>query len=244
MITPARRRVILVTGGTAGIGLAVARAFVRDGACVSVVARKMRPGAEEVLARGGGRFYEASVSDFSAAERIVSEAVERFGALDVLVNNAGVSSEGMLWNLTEEQWDAALGTNLKGAFNYLRAAAPRFREQKSGKVVNVASTQALRARAGLLPYVASKAGLAGLTRAAARDLGKYGVNVNAVAPGLIETDIVSAMPEYVKERVRSETALGRIGTPEDVAEVVVFLASEAARHITGEIIRVDGGLLA
>jgi 3-oxoacyl-[acyl-carrier protein] reductase len=157
------------------------------------------------------------------------------------VNNAGINWDGVIWKMTEEQWDSVLDINLKGYFNYIRAVSPIFREQKSGKIINVTSINGLRGKFGQSNYSASKAGIIGLTKAVARELGKYSVNVNAVAPGLIETDMMKNAEASVREAAMADIVIGRIGQPEEVANVVAFLCTDLARHITGEVIKVDGG---
>lgn len=234
-------RVVLITGGMSGIGLATARAFARGGDRVSLADVTESPAGKEVVAQSGGRCFSADVGDFGRAQAVVEELVAAAGRLDVLVNNAGISRDRMLWKMSEADWDAVLGVDLKGAFNYLRAAAPVLRRQQGGKVVNVSSINALRGKAGLANYGAAKAGLIALTRTAARELGPANVNVNAVAPGWVETPLTESYPAEVREQAVRETALGRLGKPEEIAEVIVFLCSEPARHITGQVIVVDGG---
>jgi 3-oxoacyl-[acyl-carrier protein] reductase len=236
----------IVTGGSLGIGAAIARELGRQGACVAINYRKHDTEAKQVAADidaagGKGLAVKADVASFDDAQGMVDQVVEKFGGLDVLVNNAGINWDGVIWKMTEEQWDRVLDINLKGYFNYCRAAVPIFREQKSGKIVNVTSINGLRGKFGQTNYSASKAGIIGLTKALARELGRSSVNVNAVAPGLIETDMMKDAPEKVREAALAEIVLGRMGQPEEVAQVVAFLCSEAARHITGEVIRVDGG---
>ncbi len=224
-------RLALVTGGSSGIGLAVVRRFLAAGYEVSVA--DLRP-AE------GARYFQADVRDSARADEIVAS----LSRLDILVTCAGISKDAPLDKQTPEQWKDVLDVDLTGTWAYLHAAAPVMKRQGSGKIVTVASTVALRARRGLSNYVAAKAGVIGLTRAAARDLGRYGVNVNAVAPGLVDTPLASAIPPETRAKLAEETALGRIAVPEDVAGVVWFLCSDDARHVTGEVIRVDGGQLA
>ncbi len=234
-------RVVLITGGMSGIGLAAARRFARAKDMVSVVDRKVTEEGKDVVEQSGGRFFEADVSDFARAQQIVMEVTAGHGRLDVLINNAGVARDHVLWKMTEGEWDEVVAVHLKGSFNYLRAASEVFRKQDSGRVVNLSSINALRGRWGLANYAAAKAGIIGLTRSAARELGKYNVTVNAVAPGLIATPLVAGLGQEERERAKRESALGRIGTPGDVAALIFFLCSEEAGFITGQVIAVDGG---
>jgi len=236
----------IVTGGSMGIGASIAKVLARQGANVAINYRKHDTEARQVVAEieslgRKGLAIKADVANFADAQRMVDEVKEKFGGLDILVNNAGINRDSVVWKMTEQQWDEVLDTNLKGYFNYIHAAVGIFREQKSGKIVNVTSINGLRGKFGQTNYSASKAGIIGLTKALARELGKSNVNVNAVAPGLIETEMMKDAPETVKEAALAEIVLGRLGKPEEVAEVIAFLCSEAARHITGEVIRVDGG---
>ena len=236
----------IVTGGSMGIGASIAKELARQGANVAINYRKHDTEARQVVAEieslgRKGLAIKADVANFADAQRMVDEVKEKFGGLDILVNNAGINRDSVVWKMTEQQWDEVLDTNLKGYFNYIHAAVGIFREQKSGKIVNVTSINGLRGKFGQTNYSASKAGIIGLTKALARELGKSNVNVNAVAPGLIETDMIKDAPDSVKEAALAEIVLGRLGKPEEVAEVIAFLCSEAARHITGEVIRVDGG---
>jgi 3-oxoacyl-[acyl-carrier protein] reductase len=236
----------IVTGGSMGIGASIAKELARQGANVAINYRKHDTEAKQVVAQieslgRKGLAIKADVANFADAQRMVDEVKEKFGGLDILVNNAGINRDSVIWKMTEQQWDEVLDTNLKGYFNYIHAAVGLFREQKSGKIVNVTSINGLRGKFGQTNYSASKAGIIGLTKALARELGKSNVNVNAVAPGLIETEMMKDAPDTVKEAALAEIVLGRLGKPEEVAEVIAFLCSEAARHITGEVIRVDGG---
>jgi len=244
-MTLADKRAI-VTGGSLGIGAAIARELARQGADVAINYRKHDTEARQVVAdiEAAGRrglAIKADVASFADAQRMVDEVVARFGGLDILVNNAGINRDGVIWKMSEEQWDQVIAVNLKGYFNYCRAAVPIFREQKSGKIINVTSINGLRGKFGQTNYSAAKAGIIGLTKALARELGRSNVNVNAVAPGLIETDMMRDAPQNVIDAALAEIVLGRLGKPEEVATVVAFLCSDAARHITGEVIRVDGG---
>ncbi|HEX8117295.1 MAG TPA: SDR family NAD(P)-dependent oxidoreductase [Pyrinomonadaceae bacterium] len=239
-------RAALVTGGASGIGRACAWELARAGADVVLVdaaAEAQLAQVENLLKASGGRVlsFRADVREHARAASVVEEALVRLGRLDILVNAAGTTSDAPLWEMSEEQWQFVLDTNLKGAFSYTQAAARHFRRVGAGRVVNVASIEAGRGRFGLANYAASKAGLVALTRSAAAELGRYGVCVNAVSPGFIRTPLVERLPDAVTERAARESALGRMGEPEDVAHAVLFLCSERARHVTGAVLNVDGG---
>lgn len=236
----------IVTGGSLGIGSSIAIKLAEYGANVAINYRKHKEEADEVINKvkslgRKGLVVQADISNFEDAGKMVDAVIKEFGSLDILVNNAGINWDGVIWKMTEEQWDNVLDINLKGYFNYIRAVAPIFREQKSGKIINVTSINGLRGKFGQANYSASKAGIIGLTKTVARELGKYGINVNAIAPGLIETDMMKNATEEVRNMAISEIVLNRIGQPEEVAEVVAFMCSNLARHITGEVIKVDGG---
>ena len=236
----------IVTGGSLGIGTAIALKLAECGANVAINYRKHKEEAEEVVrtikAMGSkGLVIQADISNFEDAGRMVETVVNEFGGIDILVNNAGINWDGVIWKMAEEQWDAVLNINLKGYFNYIRSVAPIFREQKSGKIVNVTSINGLRGKFGQSNYSASKAGIIGLTKTVAKELGKYGINVNAVAPGLIETDMMRNAEESVRNAAMAEIILKRMGQPEEVANVVAFMCSDLSRHVTGEVIKVDGG---
>ena len=238
----------MVTGAASGIGRACALEFARGGAdvvLVDVAGEVALAQVENLLKAAGGRVVSfcADVSEHARARAVVEESVARLGRLDILVNAAGTTADAPLWEMTEEQWRRVMDVNIKGAFSYTQAAARFFRVRRAGKIVNVASVEAMRSRFGLANYAASKAGLVALTRSAAAELGRYNVNVNAVAPGFIRTPLVERLPEKIKEQAVRESALGRMGEPEDVAHAIAFLCSERARHITGALLVVDGGQL-
>ena len=241
-------KVAIITGAASGIGRACALELARRGANICVVdqaGEDVMIQTSHMLKESGARVatFTADVTDHGKAGRIVAETRARMGRVDMLVNAAGVNSDAPIWDITESQWDRVLNVNLKGTFNYLHAVAGLFRDQRSGKIVNVASIQALRGSFGISNYAASKAGVIGLTKSAAVELGRSNVNVNAVAPGFIRTPMTERLPARIMEEAEREAVLGRIGEPQDVANLVAFLCSELARHITGEVIKIDGGQL-
>jgi 3-oxoacyl-[acyl-carrier protein] reductase len=229
-----------------GIGTEVTWELASQGAHVAFTYRRheaeARALAERIQGAGGKAvMLQADSAVFAEAEGAVKRAVEELGGLDILVNNAGINRDGVVWKMEENQWDLVLDVNLKGYFNYIRFVAPLLKTQKGGKIVNITSINGLRGKFGQSNYSAAKAGIIGLTKAVARELGRFRVNVNAVAPGLIETEMMAKAPAEVKEKALGEIVLGRLGAPSDVAKVVAFLCSEGARHVTGEVIKVDGG---
>lgn len=239
-------KVALVTGGSRGIGRAIVLELAKNGADVAFTFRQNEAEARTVAGRVkemGTRCLavQAEVADFEKAQQAAEQVRTTWGRLDILVNNAGVHENEAIWAMNEAQWDTVVDVNLKGVFNYTRAVASIFRKQRSGKIVNIASIHGLRGRQEGPNYSAAKAGVIGLTKSVARDLGPYQVNVNVVAPGIIETDLVRAIPPEQREQFIADIILGRIGQVEDVAHLVTFLCSDRARHITGEVIKVDGG---
>ena len=236
----------LVTGGSRGIGRAIVLELARLGADVAfdykgdpaegeAVAREVRKLGRRALS------FTVDAADYAPVGEVVKSVLKEFGGLDILVNNAGITRDAVIWKMTPEQWDAVIGVNLKGYFNHIRAAAPVFKEQGHGKIVNIASINGLRGKFGQSNYCASKAGVIGLTKSVAKELGKYHVNVNCVAPGMIETEMTKTLPPEAVEAAIKESALGKLGRPEDVACLTAFLVSEKANHITGTVIQVDGG---
>ncbi len=236
----------IVTGGSLGIGTSVALALAREGCDVAINYRRHDAEAKDVVKRieamgRRGLAVQADVASHDDAQNMVQTVIREFGRLDIMVCNAGINWDGVIWKMSEEQWDTVINVNLKGYFNYNKAAAIVFKEQKSGKIVNISSINGMRGRFAQTNYTASKGGEIALSKSLARELGKFNVNVNVVAPGLIQTDMALNMPPEARNRSQNETALGRLGTPEECADVVAFLCSDRARHITGEIIKVDGG---
>lgn len=244
------QRVALVTGGSRGIGAACARALAAAGCVVAVnhSGAHSAPAASELAAELRAAFpadhcaLQADVSSFEEAKALVGAVKERYGRLDVLVNNAGITRDGLLMRMSEEDFDQVLDVNLKGAFNCTRHAAGLMVRQRYGRIVNISSVVGMAGNAGQANYAASKAGVIGLTKAVAKELARKGVTANAVAPGYIGTDMTSALSEEQRQAVAGRIAAGRFGTPEDVAALVAFLASERAAYITGQAIAVDGGM--
>lgn len=227
--------VALVAGGAGGIGSATVAALSEAGARV-VSADRDHSGTEPDRLR-------CDLAEPGTAGRAVAATVERHGSLDVLVHCAGITRDAVLWKLADEDWDAVLRTNLDSAFHLLKAAAPHLRRSSRGAVCLVSSINGERGKRGQAGYAASKAGLIALARTAARELGRDGVRVNAVAPGLVDTAMTRELPPELREAAVAETVLGRAGRPEDVADAILFLCSELARHVTGQVLRVDGGQL-
>lgn len=239
-------KVAIVTGGTRGIGAEIVRTLARAGADVALNYRKSADEAvamvKELEAMGRRAVaVQADVGSFADAERMVKEVVAKLGGLHILVTNAGMNWDGVVWKMTEEQFDRVIEVDLKGTFNYLRAASGVFKEQGWGRFIAITSINGLRGKFGQTNYSAAKAGVIGLTKAAAKDLGKFGVTCNSVAPGFILTEMGESMPAEFKDAAVNESAVKRAGKPEDVAWITAFLASECGRHITGEVIKVDGG---
>ncbi|CAN5732784.1 beta-ketoacyl-ACP reductase [soil metagenome] len=241
-------RVALVTGAAAGIGRATAAAFAAEGARVVLADLADARGAEAaagIEAAGGSAVFERlDVTSAADVERVVAFTVERFGCIDVLVNNAGIVADARLVNMTLEQWQRVIDVNLKGVFLCGQAAARAMIDGgRGGVILNASSVVGLYGNFGQSNYVATKSGLIGMTRTWARELGRHGIRVNAVAPGFIGTEIIRDMPEKVIEGMRERTPLGRVGEPQDIADAYVFLASDRASFITGAVLSVDGGLV-
>ena len=238
--------VALVTGGSRGIGRAIAVDLARSGCDVAFTYRSDSEGAKttarQIEATGRCALgLKADGRDATAPGKAVMDVVGRFGRIDILVNNAGLNRDGVVWKMTDDAWAEVIDADLGAAFRFTRAVVPIFREAGSGRIVNVSSINGLRGKFGQSNYAAAKAGLIGFTKSIARELGGFNVTANVVAPGLIETDMVKAMPEEAKAKSLSEIVLGRLGEPDDVAAAVTFLAGPGAKHITGVVLQVDGG---
>jgi len=240
----------VVTGagrGGRGIGRSIALELAAGGANIVIadyIEEAAQSVADEVKAAGREAVaVKADVANPEDADRIIKIAVDKFGTVDILINNAGITRDNLILRMTEEEWDSVLDVNLKGAFLCTKAAAKYMLRQRSGKIVNVASVMGIIGNPGQANYSASKGGIIALTKTTARELGSRGINVNAVAPGFIQTVMTEEMPEQAKKDIESRIPLERLGTPDDVAKVVRFLCSEAAGYVTGQVINIDGGMV-
>lgn len=241
------KKVAIVTGASRGIGRAIARKLAAEGHFVIINYNGSKEAAEEVrqeIAEAGGEAvtYGCNVSDFDACEAFFKEVIGQYGRLDILVNNAGVTKDGLLMAMSEEDFARVVDVNLKGTFHCIRQAARQMLKQRSGRIVNISSVVGLHGNAGQANYAASKAGVIGLTKSAAKELGSRGITVNAIAPGFIETDMTAALSEKVRTEAAAGIPLGHFGKPGDVAEAVAFLVSDRAAYITGQVLSVDGGM--
>ena len=238
----------VITGGGTGIGRAISLKLAEDGFniavnCLESLLPQGQAVAEECRARGvEAECFVADVSKFDACAEMVKAVQERFGSVDVLVNNAGITRDGLIARMSEDQYDSVVNVNQKGVFNMIRHVTPVMMKQRSGRIVSMASVSGLYGNAGQLNYSASKAAIVGMTKTAARELGGRGITVNAVAPGFIQTDMTAKLSDKAKEAILGGVALKRMGQPEDVANAVAFLASDAAGYITGQVLVVDGGM--
>jgi 3-oxoacyl-[acyl-carrier protein] reductase len=236
----------IVTGGSMGIGAEIALTLAREGCNVAINYRNHDVEAKEVVRKieqlgRKGLAIKADVSSFDDAHNMVATVIKTLGSLEILVCNAGITRDGVIWKMTEKQFDTVITVNLKGYFNYNRAAAVVFKDQKYGKIVNISSINGLRGKFGQVNYSAAKGGEIAMSKALAKELGKFNVNVNVIAPGMVMTEMAGKIPPEFVNKAIDETVLGRIATPGECADVVAFFCSDRSRHITGEVIKVDGG---
>lgn len=241
------KRVALVTGASRGIGRAIALRLAAEGCYVVINYNGSKEKAEEVqqeILHAGGQthIYQCNVADFQACGEMFKDTISKMGHLDILVNNAGITKDGLLMGMSEEDFSKVVDTNLKGTFYCIRHAARTMIKQKKGRIINLSSIVGVSGNAGQANYAASKAGVIGLTKSAAKELASRGITVNAIAPGFICTDMTQVLPEQVKEKIWAQIPMGGFGDPQDVAAAAAFFASEEAGYITGQVLMVDGGM--
>lgn len=237
----------LVTGATRGIGRAIALRFASEGADVAFTYRSQHEAAQTLVAEieaigVRAKAYTSDAASFDDAHKVAEDVKAVFGRIDILVNNAGITKDGLMMRMDEAQWDAVLETNLKSAFNFIHACTPVMARQRGGSVINMSSVVGVSGNAGQCNYSASKAGLIGLTKSFAKEMGPRGIRANCIAPGFIATDMTSALPENLRQEWEKQIPLRRGGTPEDVADVALFLASDLSRYVTGQVINCCGGM--
>lgn len=240
-------KVAVVTGAARGIGKAIAVRFAKEGANVAftdlVIDENALQTKKEIEDLGVKcEAYASDASDFEATEKVVNQIKEDFGRIDILVNNAGITKDGLMLKMSEQQWDLVLKINLKSAFNYIHAVLPIMLRQRGGSIINMASVVGVHGNAGQANYSASKAGMIALAKSVAQEVGSRGIRANAIAPGFIETAMTAALPEEVRKEWAAKIPLRRGGTPDDIADVATFLASDMAGYVTGQVIQVDGGM--
>lgn len=240
-------KVALVTGAARGIGKAIALRFASEGADIAftdlAIDENGRATEEEIRALGVRvKGYASNAANFDEAHKTVEKVVKDFGGLDILVNNAGITKDGLMLRMSEAQWDAVIAVNLKSAFNFVHACVPVMMRRRGGSIINMASVVGVHGNAGQANYAASKAGMIALAKSVAQEMGPKGIRANAIAPGFIETAMTEALPDSVREEWKKKIPLRRGGTPDDVADVAVFLASNLSSYVSGQVIQVDGGM--
>ncbi len=241
---------VLVTGGTRGIGRSIVEAFAAQGANVAFTYRSSAAEADALVAKltangptgGKAMGIQADAADFDAAEAAITSIISAWGSIDILVNNAGVTRDGLMIRMSEADWDAVVGTNLKSVFNYSKAVYRPMMKQRSGRIINMSSIVGVTGNAGQTNYSASKAGIIGFSKSLAKELGGRGITVNVVAPGYVETDMTAKLSDAAREAMLGSVPVGRPASPADISAAVIFLASEGASYITGHVLHVDGGL--
>ena len=234
----------LITGAARGIGKAIALRFASEGANIAFTDLAINEETEAEIAALGvkAKSYASNAADFAETERVVAQVKEDFGSIDVLVNNAGITKDGLMLRMSEAQWDAVIGVNLKSAFNFIHACVPIMMRQRGGSIINMASVVGVHGNAGQANYAASKAGMIALAKSIAQEMGPKGIRANAIAPGFIETAMTEALPEAVRQEWMKKIPLRRGGKPEDVADVALFLASDLSSYVSGQVIQIDGGM--
>lgn len=241
-------KIALITGGSRGIGRAVAMEFAKNGASIAINYAGNEAAAQETISElkalgVRAEAFKGDISHFDDAKKVIDEVKESFGSIDILVNNAGITRDGLLLRMKEEDFDKVISVNLKGAFNCIRHMSGIMLKQRSGRIINISSVVGITGNAGQANYAAAKAGIIGLTKSAAKELASRGINVNAIAPGFIQTDMTEVLSDKVKEKIMENIPLKRYGSPEDVAKLALFLASGLSDYITGQVINVDGGMV-
>lgn len=240
-------KVAVVTGASRGIGRQIAVHMAREGAFVIINYHGSKEKADETVAeieknRGRAEAIQCNVSSYQESEIFLRQVIEKYGRIDILVNNAGITRDNLLMKMSEEDFDAVLNTNLKGAFHCMKHVSRQMLKQKSGRIINISSVSGVMGNAGQANYCASKAGIIGLTKSVARELASRGITVNAIAPGFIHTEMTDVLADSVKEGALSQIPMKKFGEPDDIADMAVFLASDMAKYVTGQVICVDGGM--
>lgn len=240
-------KVALITGGAKGIGRRITECFAEYGAAVAINYSGSEDAAKEladkIIAKGGKAvIYKCNVADFNAVKEMIDAVIEEFGHLDILVNNAGVTKDNLMLRMSEDDFDKVIDVNLKGCFNCMKHVTRSMLKQKYGRIINISSVVGVHGNAGQVNYSASKAGIIGMTKSMAKEVGVKGISVNAIAPGFIETDMTDVLSEDVKTNIKASIPMGKMGNVDDIAQTAAFLASDAAAYITGQVIGVDGGM--